>query len=293
VNADRRTYRVVHTTAYTYSGDVTTSYGRAHLLPRAAPGQVFVNGSVELDPPADEIRSHTDFFGNVSTYYAVRAAHRDLRVTATSEVTVERTPPTVSDLDTFTWEQVRDTAHDDVAAREFVLWSPLVRSTAAVAEYATRTFTPERPLGSALVELLARIKADFKYVSGATTVRTTLGEVLHKRQGVCQDFAHLAVGCLRSMGLPARYVSGYLETYPPPGQPKLQGVDASHAWAAVYVPGFEWVAIDPTNNQFVDAGYVIAAWGRDYTDVPPLTGVIRTDADRSTMKVSVDVTRVS
>ncbi len=143
-----------------------------------------------------------------------------------------------------------------------------------------------------MAELAARMHSDFEYVPGATTVRTTLGELLQKRRGVCQDFAHLAVGCFRSMGLPARYVSGYLETRPPAGRPKLIGSDASHAWAEVLVPGLGWVGIDPTNNKFVDAGYVITAWGRDYADVPPLSGVIVTDSRKSSMKVSVDVTRL-
>jgi len=289
---DQRTYRVVHITEYGYSDDVTTSYGRAHLLPRAIPGQEVITGEIELDPGADELRSHVDFFGNRSTYYVVRKVHRRLRVTSTSEVTVDRAPPSLTTLDVLTWEEARDQLHDDVDTREFVLASPLVRITSAVNEYAAASFPPRRPLGAALTDLVGRIYRDFEYVAGATNVKTTLGEVLHGRRGVCQDFAHLTVGCLRSVGLPARYVSGYLETAPPPGQAKLQGADASHAWAAVRVPGMGWVDLDPTNNQFVDSRYVVSAWGRDYSDVPPLKGVILTQSRKSTMKVSVDVTRV-
>lgn len=285
-------FRVVHATEYRYSDDVTVSYGRAHLLPRAIPGQRVVAGDVDLEPVADEIRSHVDFFGNVSTYYVVRTRHRALRVISTSDVAVDRSPVPIETLDAMSWDEARDAAAEDVDARAYLLASPLVGRTAAVADYSGVTFRPGRPLGSALVELISRIHADFEYVSGATNVKTTLGEVLHKRQGVCQDFAHLAVGCLRSVGLPARYVSGYLETTPPPGQPKLQGADASHAWAAVDVPGVGWVDLDPTNDQFVDDRYVVSAWGRDYSDVPPLKGVILSQAKKSTMKVSVDVTRV-
>jgi transglutaminase-like putative cysteine protease len=287
-----REYNVVHTTHYEYTGDVSVSYGRAHLLPRALAGQAVVSSGVVVDPGADEMRNHVDFFGNVSTYYAVRQAHRDLHVTASSTVRVDRTPRTVADLDQLTWESARQLLNADAGARAFVLASPLVRATSSVGEYAAVSFTPGRPLGSALTELIERIHTDFEYVAGATTVKTTLGELMHRRKGVCQDFAHLAVGCLRSAGLPARYVSGYLETDPPPGQPKLQGVDASHAWAALCLPDGEWVDIDPTNNQFVDARYVLAGWGRDYSDVPPLKGVILTQAAKSTMRVSVDVTRV-
>jgi transglutaminase-like putative cysteine protease len=207
-------------------------------------------------------------------------------------VVVARTPPALPTLDALSWEAARDQQAADPAARGDLVASPLVRVTSGVAEYASASFRPGRPLGAALLDLQRRIHHDFEYVSGATTVRTTLGELLHKRQGVCQDFAHLAVGCLRSVGLPARYVSGYLETTPPPGQPKRIGADASHAWATVRVPEVGWVSIDPTNNQLVDDSYVTSAWGRDYTDVPPLKGVILTHATESTMRVSVDVTRV-
>jgi transglutaminase-like putative cysteine protease len=293
-----REYRVVHATQYHYDDDVSVSYGRAHLLPRAvgseggSGGQVVLTSDLDVDPGADELRSHTDFFGNVSTYYAVRQNHRALRVTATSDVRIDRVAPSLAELDAMSWESVRDRLADDLEARSFVLPSPLIGSEPAVAAYAADTFASGRPLGTALVELVERIHADFDYVSGSTTVKTTLGEVLENRRGVCQDFAHLAVGCLRSVGLPARYVSGYLETQPPPGQPKLQGADASHAWAALRVPGLDWVDLDPTNNQLVDARYVVAGWGRDYSDVPPLKGVIMTDAKKSTLTVSVDVTRI-
>ena len=303
MSAAGREYRVVHTTRYRYSDDVSVSYGRAHLLPRGVSSsltstdQVVITADLDIDPGADEVRSHTDFFGNVSTFYTVRRAHRELRVTATSEVRVDRVAPSLDDLDAMTWDAVRDEVADDVEARAFLLPSPLVGLSTGIAEYAAVTFAPGKPLGSALAELDARIHADFEYASGATTVKTTLDEVLDGRRGVCQDFAHLAVGCLRSVGLPARYVSGYLETTPPPGQPKLQGADASHAWAALKLPdgnptGHAWVDLDPTNNQFVDARYVVAGWGRDYSDVPPLKGVIMTDAEKSTLTVSVDVTRI-
>ncbi|MDP9118367.1 MAG: transglutaminase family protein [Actinomycetota bacterium] len=288
-------YRITHVTEYRYSDDVTVSYGRAHLLPRAHPGQVVGDCAVALDPTADELRTHVDFFGNLSTYYAVRRRHRALRVTATSNVLVTRSAPLPAELDAVAWESARDLLADDVEACAFLLPSPLVRATTAVSEYAAQTFTGGRPLGQALLELTARIYGDFEYVSGATTVKTTLGELLHRRQGVCQDFAHLAVGCLRSVGLPARYVSGYLETVAPPGKPKLQGADASHAWASVRLPasvGGEWLDLDPTNNTLVDRRYVVSAFGRDYSDVPPLKGVILTQANKSTMTVSVDVNRL-
>lgn len=288
-----REYRVSHITEYKYSDDVSVSYGRAHLLPRTMPGQVVVSSVVEVDPDADELRSHVDFYGNASTYYTVRRPHRELRVTAISDVQVERPVPAHADLDQHSWESVRDQTATDISTREFTIASPLISPAPAVTAYAAESFTPGRPLGSAVIELTERIYRDFDYVAGSTTVKTTLDEVLARRQGVCQDFAHLAVGCLRSVGLPARYMSGYLETYPPAGQPKLQGADASHAWASVALSDLSWLDLDPTNNQLVDSRYVVAGWGRDYSDVPPLKGVILTHAKKSTLKVSVDVTRVS
>jgi transglutaminase-like putative cysteine protease len=174
----------------------------------------------------------------------------------------------------------------------FLLRSPRLALRGKLPEFARGVLEPGRPLGETLRHLVATIFQDFAYRSGATTVSTTLDDVLTRREGVCQDFAHLAVAVLRWAGLPARYVSGYLETVPPPGQPKLQGVDASHAWASVLVPNLGWVDLDPTNNQVVDAGYVVTAWGRDYTDVPPLKGVIFTESADSTLRVAVDVIRL-
>jgi transglutaminase-like putative cysteine protease len=155
--------------------------------------------------------------------------------------------------------------------------------------YAEESFPAGRPFGAAITSLMNRIYADFEYSSTATTVSTRLPAVLSKRAGVCQDFAHLAVGCLRSIGLPARYVSGYLATTPPPGMPRLVGADASHAWAEVFVPHTGWVGFDPTNNHYADVRYATTAWGRDYGDVPPVKGVIFTESKSSTMTVSVDM----
>ncbi|HEY3736190.1 MAG TPA: transglutaminase family protein [Jatrophihabitans sp.] len=288
-----RDYRVVHVTRYTYSDDVSTSYGRAHLLPRSTEGQAVLDSNVVLTPPADEFRSHVDYFGNTSSYYTVRTSHIELEVSAVSNVRIWREPASLAALNAMTWEVARDQIADDVTMHAYTLPSPLVPSLDELIAYATPSFAPGRPLGDALMELVHRIYTDFAYVSGSTTVKTPLTDVFAQRRGVCQDFAHVAIACLRSVGLPTRYVSGYLETTPPPGMPKLQGADQSHAWAAVRIPGLEWVDIDPTNDQFVDNRYITTAWGRDYSDVPPLKGVILTDAKDSTLEVSVDVFRVN
>jgi transglutaminase-like putative cysteine protease len=284
-------YLVVHRTEYEYSGDVIESYGHAHLTPRDVAGQRCVSHELECEPATPEWHEHIDFYGNTATYFAIFSPHRTLTVLARSIVEIDRGRPDLAVLDEIGWEEARAELVHDVTARPFAIASPLVRLSTAVGEYAAPSFDRGRGLGSAVIDLTSRIYRDFEYVPGATTVRTTLGELMHSRRGVCQDFAHLAVGCLRSMGLAARYVSGYLETQPPPGMARLVGSDASHAWAEVLVPQLGWVGIDPTNNQLVDDSYVITAWGRDYSDVPPLSGVIVTESRTSSMKVSVDVSR--
>jgi len=178
-----------------------------------------------------------------------------------------------------------------VLARGFLLPSPQVTLSAQVRDYAAGAFTRGRDLPEALRDLVHRIHVDFSYTAGVTSVSTTLAEVLERREGVCQDFAQLAVACLRCAGLPARYVSGYLETRPPGDKPRLQGSDASHAWASVLLPELGWVDIDPTNDRFVDDSFIVTAWGRDYTDVPPLKGVIFTESTERTLSVAVDVLR--
>ncbi|SOD73410.1 transglutaminase-like putative cysteine protease [Jatrophihabitans sp. GAS493] len=283
-------YSLTHTTTYTYDDEVTASYGRAHLLPHDLTGQAVLSADLVVSPEPAETREHVDFFGNRSSYFVVREAHTILNVTSRCVLEISRPAVDVTTLNGVSWEQARDGLAGNDPARQYLLPSRQIATAGDVSQYAGAIFTPGRPFGEAIADLTSRIYHDFKYKSGSTTVRSTLTEVLANRSGVCQDFAHLAVGCLRSVGLAARYVSGYLETVPPPGKQKLQGADASHAWASVLLPGSGWVDIDPTNNQFVDHRYLILAHGRDYSDVPPLKGVIMTDAKNSSMRVSVDVT---
>jgi transglutaminase-like putative cysteine protease len=291
------TYRVLHRTEYRYESRVSSSYGELYVLPRDAPGQVCRASEVRIEPAPHDYRERTDFFNNRVAYFAVLEPHVRLTVTAESMVDVTRPGSLPLPVDQL-WEVIRDRlrldpADDDVAeARDFVLGSPKVVLSPAVAAYATQSFPPGRPLTDALSELISRIHADFVYEPGSTTVRTTLDELLECRKGVCQDFAHLAVGCLRSVGLAARYVSGYLETRPPPGRPRLVGADVSHAWASVFVPDAGWVDLDPTNDRFVSDHYVTTACGRDYGDVSPLRGVIYTESTRNELQVSVDVSQI-
>lgn len=289
------TYRITHRTSYRYSSPVTPSYSLLHLLPRDAPGQRCLTSSVTVDPAPDDHREHLDFFGNRVAYVAITGAHRALTVTAESVVEVERRgglgQGSLSLFGQQSWEEVRDSR--DPTAVEFRLDSPRVEAAPVFAAYAAPSFSPGRPLVEAVADLSSRIHADFAFAPGETKVDTPLDEVMAARQGVCQDFAHVGIACLRSMGLPARYVSGYLETDPPPGRPKLTGADVSHAWFSVLFPGAGWLDLDPTNDQVVGDRHVVTAYGRDYGDVAPLTGVIYTRGRTTRLDVHVDVVAVS
>jgi transglutaminase-like putative cysteine protease len=284
------TYRLTHKTTYRYDDDVSASFGRAHLLPREGAGQTITEAAVTVEPAPDEQRDHTDAFGNRSTYICVRTPHRQLTVLATSLVTVADVPPLTAGT---AWDEVRDGLHGPMSTElldvvGYTLPSPRLPPHPDIAAYAWASFLPGRPLDEAVLDLSSRIHRDFRYVSGSSTVGSTVPELLERGEGVCQDFAHLGVAVLRSVGLAARYVSGYLETIPPPGRERVPGADASHAWISVFT-GSRWVDLDPTNDRLVDDSYVELAHGRDYADVPPLKGVIFSDASESVMSVAVDM----
>ena len=287
-------YEVTHRTEYRYESDVSGSYGQLHLLPRDLPGQRCHSADIVIDPVPEDYRERVDYFGNRVSYLAIHRPHRALTVTATSVVEVSDRPEAVSAARHVSWERTRETLRagqvpDPLDALQYVLDSPLVSASDTFAQYAAPTFTPGRSLLDAVGELNHRIHTDFEYRSGSTSVSTPLTEVFTRRTGVCQDFAHVAVACLRSIGLAARYVSGYLETDPPPGRPKLMGADGSHAWMSLLVPQVGWVDVDPTNDQFATNRYIVTAYGRDYSDVPPLNGVIYTEGATESLQVSVDV----
>ena len=286
-----RRYQVSHKTVYRYSDVVTSSYGRGFLTPRDSARQRCLSHDLWIDPePADRSTSR-DAYGNVSSYFHVVNRHRALSVTSTSVVEVDPPPaerygagPAVAP-----WEIARPVGVDGALATEFTLDLRPAEITAAVRDFAAPSFTPGRPLIEVLTDLNARIFDDFTYRSGSTTVSTGVADVLAAREGVCQDFARLAIACLRANGLAASYVSGYLATDPPPGKERMVGVDATHAWAAVWTPQHRWLGLDPTNDQMVDERYITVGWGRDYADVPPLRGIIYTDSEHSVIDVSVDV----
>jgi transglutaminase-like putative cysteine protease len=286
-----RCYRVTHRTKYRYSDVVTSSYGRGFLTPRDTSRQRCLSHELRVDPePADRSTSR-DAYGNISSYFHVTARHEALTVESESIVEVDPVPSS-----TYTagaarapWENARPDGVDGALATEFVLDLQPPEITDAVREYAESSFLPGRPLVDAVRDLGSRIYRDFTYRSGSTTVSTQVDEVLAAREGVCQDFARLAIACLRAKGLAASYVSGYLATDPPPGKERMIGIDATHAWAAVRTLQDGWLGFDPTNDQMIDERYIVVAWGRDYADVPPLRGIIYTDSERSVIDVAVDV----
>ncbi|GAB18252.1 hypothetical protein GOEFS_050_00300 [Gordonia effusa NBRC 100432] len=293
--ANARRYRVTHQTRYDYGDVVTNSYGRCHLQPRALPGQRVLDAQVTIDPHPDDVSTGIDIYGNTDNYFQVRTPHRRLEVIGTSTVEVD---PVDQQLLTSSsarapWEFARPSGRSGARAVEYQLDLYPPEITASVRDYASKVFVPQRPLIETIVDLNGRIFEDFTYRSGSTEISTKVDRVLEYREGVCQDFARVAIACLRSQGLAARYVSGYLATDPPPGAERVFGADASHAWAAVWLPGDRWIAFDPTNNVLVGERHITVAWGRDYADVPPLRGVIFSESTNSKIDVSVDVTPVS
>lgn len=288
-------YRVVHVTHYRYAAPVSLSRHVLHLLPRACPWQTVASAVIDVDPlPARRINGE-DAFGNPEVRLAFESPHPALTVTSRLTLSVGDRPWVARSDDGPPWETVQAALRLEGDAplepRQFRFESPQVRVKHLLSDYAAPSFAPGRPLLAAVAALVARIHADFAYDPAATRVGTSVLDVLAQRRGVCQDFAHLAIGCLRSLGLAARYVSGYLRTDPPAGQPRLVGTDASHAWIAVWCPRHGWVEFDPTNDCLADRRHLVLAWGRDFGDVSPLRGVIQGAAGHG-LSVQVTVTPV-
>lgn len=286
-------YRVIHRTSSNYRHPVPVGKHVACLHPRSLPGQSLLKTKLVIQPAPTTIAERVDYFGNLLQFFIVQEPHRELVVEASSEVRIEGAALRPLPPDSLPWEDaVRllpgDRSAQGLEAYEFSFESPRIKLRPEFADYARTSFTPRRPMVEALVDLMARIHNDFIFDRKVTNVRTTTEEVFRKRRGVCQDFAHFQIACLRSLRLSARYVSGYLRTYPPPGKPRLVGADASHAWVSAYCPGFGWIDLDPTNNVVPSTGHVTLAWGRDYGDVSPLFGVIQGGGAHS-LHVSVDM----
>lgn len=264
-------YRATHTTRYVYGATVSQCQSEVRLTPRRMLGQTLIESRIDTTPAPASVARHRDYFGNEVSAFTILESHDRFSTVATSVVDIAPRPsPVVPDTP---WEQVRNeiAAHrtaEALEAFEFRCDSPFVATGPELADYARPSFTPDRPLLSAIEDLSHRIHAEFRYTPKATRIDTPLLEALRLKRGVCQDFAHVMIGALRSLRLSARYVSGYLRS-----RPGYQGAEASHAWVSVFMPGAGWIDIDPTNDVQPATGHVTVAWGRDYGDVAPVKGV--------------------
>ena len=285
-------YRITHRTTYAYSSRVAVSHHAARLRPRDTETQRCMEFTLSFDPEPDLLTEHTDSFGNRVSCFSLQKLHAHFEVISRSLVALSpvlqpdpaQTPP---------WEQVAALFRDPVKVDlldpcQFVFRSPLLVPELPLRDFALPSFKQDRPVLAAAADLCSRIHREFVFDPKATTISTPLAEVLEKKRGVCQDFAHLAIASMRAMGLPARYISGYLRTHPPEGKPRLVGVDASHAWASCFVPRFGWVDFDPTNDCFTSLDHITVAYGRDFSDVSPVRGII-TGGGHHTVGVGVDV----
>jgi len=285
-------YRIVHRTTYKYKYPVSFGNHVACLKPRSLPHHEVARSELRIQPPPATCTERVDYFGNLLCFFTIQEPHRELVVEARSEVVMQEHAITWPQL-SLPWEEAARLLPNDhspagLEAYQFGFESARIRVRPEFASYALHSFTPGRSMQEALLDLTARIHNDFRFDSKVTNVRTPTEEVFRKRRGVCQDFAHVQIACLRSLNLAARYVSGYLRTYPPPGRPRLMGADASHAWVSAYCPGSGWLDTDPTNNVVPTDGHVTLGWGRDYGDVSPLRGLILGGGSH-TLKVAVDM----
>jgi transglutaminase-like putative cysteine protease len=283
------TYGVVHATRYDYTEPVSVSHHIARLVPRTGGGQTCLRHELRITPTPEVTVNHVDYFGNAMTFFAMQSAHKTLTVRAESIVRLD-VVTRAADWEPIPWERATDRTSMPLEAIECAVDSMPLPLRSTFAAYARPAFAAGRPLRDGLADLTSRIHAEFTYDQSATTVTTPLAQVFESRRGVCQDFTRLEIACLRSIGLAARYVSGYLETMPTPGKDRLIGADASHAWLAVWCPGIGWIDVDPTNNLFPSGQHITVGWGRDYRDVSPIRGIILGGGEHS-LHVNVDVRR--
>ncbi|WP_066224719.1 transglutaminase family protein [Formosa haliotis] len=290
-------FKVSHTTRYDYESGVSFCHNIATLKPKNMPGQTLIDYELEINPTPTEITERLDFFGNTITRFSIQKQHNKLEVKAKSIIERDYTEqPNIETSEkgkTITLEEalleLKTNNPEYIDVKQFVLESIFIaKLTPDIKAYAEQSFKPKRPVFEAAFELMQRIFKEFKFDSEFSTIATPIHEVIKEKKGVCQDFAQIAIACVRSIGLPARYVSGYIETIPPPGKEKLVGTDASHAWFSVFIPSFGWVDFDPTNNQIPKNQHITVSWGRDYYDVPPLKGVVYSTG-KNKMTVAVDI----
>jgi transglutaminase-like putative cysteine protease len=287
-------YSIEHTTKYTYHERVSLCHNITALTPRDTDNQKCKAFKMLISPLPEILEEHIDFFGNRLFYFVIEQEHEELTVTVKSQVEKINTPNSPVTYPVQSWESVKamldNSTGEFMEEKQFSNPTVITASGEEIRRYAEKSFKAGKPLFEAADDLVKRIHKEFSFTPGFSTISTPLAEVMKERKGVCQDFAHLAISCMHSMGLPARYVSGYLETLAPEGKEKLTGVDASHAWISVFIPGKGWVDFDPTNNQMANEQYITIGWGRDYFDIIPLKGVILSSNPHE-LDVSVDVKR--
>ncbi|WP_281636318.1 transglutaminase family protein [Flavobacterium marginilacus] len=284
-------YKLKHQTLYTYINEVHNYQSILCLQPQNSAKQICKNFKIEIEPKPSKIYSRTDYFGNIQHYFSLHQSHKSLKVTVSSEVEVLKNATQLT-LNPITCEEARLKFTTDRALKievlQYQLPSQFITWDDEITAFAESCLLPKIPLFEAVLNLIKKIYTDFQFKSGSTNVNTPLKTVLKERRGVCQDFSHLAIASLRSVGIPARYVSGYIETLPPVGRPKLEGSDASHAWISVYIPEMGWCEFDPTNNMIPQQRHIVTAYGRDFADVSPMKGIIFSTGDHK-VKVEVDV----
>ncbi len=290
-------YRVLHETHYRYQREVTLSQQLLHMTPRSSEYQECLSHWIRSDPDSQDWANHLDYFGNATRHLTLSSPHRTLDVKAESVVALRPRPGRARIDGSPPWETLRDSLRqsDDASTLEpfqFLYESPHIACSVELAHYALASFTHARPVLEAAFDLTERIHRDFEFDGAATTIATPLSDVIKGRRGVCQDFAHLMIGCLRTLGLACRYVSGYILTTPPPGHARLVGADASHAWVSVFCPGFGWVDFDPTNRCLVQDEHITLGWGRDFSDVTPMRGIVLGGGEQD-LVVRVTVTPIA
>jgi len=274
-------YSINHKTIYNYLEPVSLCHNMLRLVPRDTGKQVCKSVTVKIQPEPDNLREYEDFFGNKVIYFSIEKEHAQLTVNVHSEIEKKAASDGVG---------LAEDGQEAEEISQFIFETPMTAWSEEIEAYARISFQPGRPVPEAAGDLMHRIYTDFDFTPGFTTISTPLAVVMRERKGVCQDFAHLAIACVRSVGLPARYVSGYIETIPPPGVEKLIGVDASHAWFSVYISPLGWVDFDPTNDMLPGDQHITIGWGRDYADIAPMKGIIISSGSHG-LAVSVDVRR--
>ena len=293
-------FNITHTTKYEYNAPVSYCHNIATLRPRESKGQELLDYKIDILPEPAEVSERIDFFGNYITRFSIQTQHTILKVVTRSKIVRDY----AKFQESFYSDKCRSITLNEallvlksndttiLEAKQYVLESIFIRRTDnTIKNYAELSFKGNRSVFDAAYELMQRIYTDFQFVSGFTSISTPIDEVMKEKKGVCQDFAQIAIACIRSIGLPARYISGYIETLPPEGKEKLVGADASHAWFSIFIPSFGWVDFDPTNNQIPLNQHIVVGWGRDYYDVPPLKGVVF-GSGKSKLKVAVDIAAI-